>query len=430
MFKKVWHFFNKKTIQQNYSCFAPWTSMSFNIDGTVTACCLNRKSSVSIESRTIDEIWNSEAFVSLRNHVKSNDLNYDCQICLSKIQNNNTESIKARDYDKYAPISSFPKVMEFALENTCNLSCKMCNSFLSSSIRKEKGLPPLKKYYNDNFVKQLEKYIPHLQEAIFAGGEPFLIPLYYKIWDKILEINPKVKISVVTNGTVLNSRIKELLKKGNFNLNISIDSVDKETYLSIRKNANYDKLMENFEWFNKYVQLKNQKINIPICPMTYNWKKIPETVQFANENDATINFVHVDRPIHASIKYADLQTLEAIIHYYKLYNFKEKNNSVTKKNIAKFKELINDIASWKENDTSLENRNNQNIEKWKELAIEKFGESNNVIVQNITEIVNKKHPVEQSIITSKIIQLSTDRFNQVFEGKSQEEIKIIFEEYV
>src|SRR5205814_4784152 len=97
-----------------------------------------------------------------------------------------------------------PRIMEFCLENTCNLACVMCNSLLSSSIRKNEHLPPLKKQYDEHFADQLIPYIPYLKEAIFSGGEPFLIPLYYKIWEQMLDINPDITICVVTNGSTLN----------------------------------------------------------------------------------------------------------------------------------------------------------------------------------------------------------------------------------
>ena len=52
--------------------------------------------------------------------------------------------------------------------------------------------------YDAAFVKQLEEFIPHLEEVKFYGGEPFLIEIYYEIWEKIMELNPKVRISVQT----------------------------------------------------------------------------------------------------------------------------------------------------------------------------------------------------------------------------------------
>lgn len=405
-------------------CIAPWTSMSFNIDGTVTACCLNRKTSVSIEGKTIKDVWESKEFQELRNKVRKNDLTYDCQICLEKINNNNIESLKANDYNKYTPISNYPKVMEFCLENTCNLACEMCNSILSSTIRKNKGLEPLKSYYGNDFVQQLNPFIPHLQEAIFAGGEPFLIPRYYNIWEKMISINPKIRISVVTNGTVLNKRIKELLERGNFNINISIDSSERNNYLAIRKNADFEKLIRNFNWFNEYAKKKKQYINIPICPMVLNWKTIPQTIKFANQHNATINFIHVDRPLHVALKYADKQLLKQIIAYYKSISFSNIEQCNSALNISKFNELIIDIEKWEKNAF-----NNKKID-WENKALKRFGKNNVDTIKIIGNVIQKKQEIEHNIIAKMVLQLSKDRFEHIFNNKPEKEINLLFEEYV
>jgi MoaA/NifB/PqqE/SkfB family radical SAM enzyme len=75
-----------------------------------------------------------------------------------------------------------PKVMEFELSNECNLECVMCNGSFSSSIRKNREkLPPIISPYNDDFVNELDAFIPHLTDAKFLGGEPFMIEIYLKI---------------------------------------------------------------------------------------------------------------------------------------------------------------------------------------------------------------------------------------------------------
>src|SRR5690606_15593468 len=111
-------------------CFAPWSSMSFNLDGTVAVCCYNKKTTVSIAGKSIKEIWKGTVFSSLRKQVEEGNLEYDCSICLNQIKTGERSSVKARDYDAYSVSApgAWPQVMEFCLENTCNLACEMCNS--------------------------------------------------------------------------------------------------------------------------------------------------------------------------------------------------------------------------------------------------------------------------------------------------------------
>src|SRR5690606_38771134 len=103
-------------------CLAPWTSLSFNIDGTASICCLNKTTSVNAIGKSIAEIWNSEPFQQLRDSITASNLNHDCEICLHQIQAGNFTSSKSIDYDKFYPANpAYPQVMEFCLENTCNL---------------------------------------------------------------------------------------------------------------------------------------------------------------------------------------------------------------------------------------------------------------------------------------------------------------------
>ena len=86
----------------------------------------------------------------------------------------------------------------------------MCIGELSSSIRKNRErLPALKNAYDDNFVQQLEEFIPHLKELRFNGGEPFLINEVFKIFEKVEKLNPKLKIVIATNGTVVNYKVNQ-----------------------------------------------------------------------------------------------------------------------------------------------------------------------------------------------------------------------------
>ena len=88
----------------------------------------------------------------------------------------------------------------------------MCDGWSSSLLLKKKcRLPQFPNPYDDDFITQLEEFIPHLEQAFFVGGEPFMIEIYFKIWEKIVETNPSCMISVQTNGTILNQKVKALL---------------------------------------------------------------------------------------------------------------------------------------------------------------------------------------------------------------------------
>src|SRR5690606_7989241 len=126
---------------------------------------------------TIDEIWNGKNAQLLREYMQHNDLSFGCQHCKYFFDKGKFSNLKPLVFDKYSDIKNihFPQVMEFEMSNVCNYECQMCSGEVSSLIRKNRdNLPPIDVPYDSEFVKQLDPYIPHLKEAKFFGGEPFL----------------------------------------------------------------------------------------------------------------------------------------------------------------------------------------------------------------------------------------------------------------
>lgn len=164
--------------------------------------------------------------------MKDYSLFKECNICKADLEIGAFDEVSAKHFDSLPIHPSYPTMMEFLLTNTCNLECVMCKGEFSSLIRQNREkLPPIANVYDDAFISQLRPFIPHLREVRFSGsGEAFLIDANYKIWDMILEINPQCLIMVQTNGTVLNSRIKDLLIRGNFQIGVSLDSLKKEVF--------------------------------------------------------------------------------------------------------------------------------------------------------------------------------------------------------
>jgi len=225
----------------------------------------------------------------------------------------------------------------------------MCDGLASSSIRKNReNLPPVYNPYDDEFIRQLAEFIPHLKEAKFYGGEPFLIDIYFKIWDKIIELNPKIKIFAITNGTVLNHRIKDLLKRGNFDLAISLDSVNKEKYMSIRKNSDFDKVMANLDYFNNYCRSRNRAMSISTTLMRINWEDVPGMISFANSKGAQTFFSYLKRPEHLGLYNLDPEELHKIREKLSDCDFPE-DTMQQKYNKYCFHDFLNQLEIWEEN---------------------------------------------------------------------------------
>jgi len=353
-------------------CYAPWTNLFFNIEGKAIVCCKNTKVILGeYPTSSIHDIWFNTRIDKLRQRILCNDLSFGCYKCKDSINLQNVSSLTSIIFDKFGmlPLSEYPRVIEFELSNRCNLECVMCSERVSSGIARAKNLHPrTDTIYDQAFIDQLDEFIPHLYEAKFSGGEPFLIPIYYKIWEKIRKLNPKTRIFVQTNGTVLNDEIKNFIKNLHFRINISLDSVNKNNYELIRKNASFEQTMSNIKWFGKH----KKHLLILTTPFRQNWKDVPDIISFCNKNRYYFNISPVYHPKELALWSLDIKSQEEIIDYYQSVELPSKH-WVERNNKKVFQELINSVLDWKArkaqnenfNDDFLKYMSQQEIEAWK-----------------------------------------------------------------
>ncbi|MBU0764920.1 MAG: radical SAM protein, partial [Bacteroidetes bacterium] len=249
----------------------------------------------------------------------------------------------------------------FELSNACNLECEMCSPVFSSKHNKQGRF---RQVYDNRFVDQLTEFIPNIVQARFFGGEPFLINIYFRIWEKIIELNPKCRITLQTNGTILNDKIKDLLNKGKFNIGISIDSLQKERYERIRKGADFEEVMKNIDYFTEYCHKKSSILNFSVCPMTINWEEIPDLVDFCNDRKALIYFNTVFQPEYLSFLSLGSNDLDRIITELKPKKFRTAT-IFEKKNSKHYFDFVNLLKVWFDKADERERENRHRTEKFK-----------------------------------------------------------------
>lgn len=299
-----------------FFCYVPFTSLTFSFSGQVFACSYNRRVLLGrYPKNTIRQIWEGEEANKLRNHLRYNDLNYGCEHCKYFVDKGKFSNLKPLVFDKYAKKyqEKFPLVMEFELANTCNLECQMCIGEVSSSIRKNRDkLPPIRSPYGNTFVSQLREFIPYLKEAKFYGGEPFLIPIYFKIWDAIYELKPDMNLFVITNGSTWNENVEKVLYRARFDVAVSIDALDKTKLEKIRKNINLEVLLENIEKFNQYCRKRGTYMSLSFTVQKENWEELPKVIEYCNRLQAHIFVSYLETPVQFSVADMSVEELEHI----------------------------------------------------------------------------------------------------------------------
>ena len=341
----------RKTQDKSVICHAPFSAINFEQNGNATACCYNRQHVLgTYPKQSIREIWTGKAANDLRTYIANNDFSGGCKLCMEQLNAKNFSGVHAKLFDSFVDKTKkyhYPKILEFEISNTCNLECTMCNGYYSSSIRKNREhADELISPYDEKFVEQLEEFIPHLSDARFLGGEPFLINIYYDIWERIASLNPDMTIHITTNGTILNNKAKRLLEKMRCNINLSIDSLDPNNYTRIRKNGNLEKVMENFQYFKKYTGEKKTYLTFAVCPMTNNWQDLPDILEFCNKERVGLYFSTVIYPIEVSLRSLEIEKLKGVIEFLenKIPSFTVFPNSA--QNVKNYKGLISQLKQW------------------------------------------------------------------------------------
>lgn len=376
-------------------CYAPYTSLRFSQSGNIISCCYNRGYILGkFPENTIKEVWNSKKLKALQKNIKKNNLNLGCEICKDRILGKTFTLTGAFHYDDlhYYYKSKYPAMLDFEISNTCNLECIMCTGENSSSIRANReNLTCLSPIYDSSFVEQLKEFITHIKEARFSGGEPFLNNLYYDIWELIIKLNPKAKITVSTNSTILNKKIKDLLDKGNFTIAVSIDSFTKSTYEKIRQNASFDSVVENMKYFYEYSIKHNKPFFINLCPMPYNWKEIPEIIKICNSKSIKLIFHTIVFPPKESLWALDSETLAEISNFYDDFEFIA-NSEIEFFNYSNFKNLKKQIKTWHSEAIEREKKINLlSSFSYEELLLafqKHLGENNYDFYQQIMQLIN------------------------------------------
>ena len=339
--------FNATRISKKFLCNAPFCAMRFSISGLVSPCCHSFGLNDCYPNRNIQNIWNGDIFKEYRKSIRNGKLPDSCIYCESRLKSKEFSLIPIRQFDDFKVRRigrNNLQTLQLAISNRCNLKCTMCNEMFSSQFEQLDTFEN-NNIYDEAFINELYEYIPHLNELICLGGEPFLINEYYDIWDRIISVNPSCRISVVTNGTVLNDKIKRLLELGNFSINLSFETTVKETYEKIRVNANYDTVISNMEYFAKVLRQQEKTLQIPACALKSNCKEIPDLVRFCNENEYHLTILTTYRDIDVAAWSLSSDQLRDLKDYYLQQTFTTHNWN-SNDNVANFRNYVSTLDRW------------------------------------------------------------------------------------
>jgi len=174
--------------------------------------------------------------------------------------------------------------IRISLTQTCDQNCLYCHQEGQWAGYENDELP------TEKVIEIIEVAKSRGVEKVkFTGGEPLLRPDLEEI---ISKTSPRLKdVSITTNGTQLAEKAQPLYEAGLDRVNVSLDSLDPETYRSITGGA-VDNVVEGIDAAVKS-GLYPVKVNVVALRGVNDEDNFKSMIEFAKEKDVIVQFIEL-----------------------------------------------------------------------------------------------------------------------------------------
>lgn len=259
--------------KSKHFCMLPWVHLHALPSSAVTPCCVwpYDKPVGNLKDDSIENVWNNDAYKEIRLKMLKDEYVKGCEQCYERERAGESMRTRANhDWAHHFEDIVIPTENDGALRskkmpyfdirfsNICNFKCRGCSPELSSSwlsdheklhnykSGKDKLISILP---NENAWNELRAYVPTIEHAYFAGGEPLIMDEHYLILEELIAAGKTdVRLSYNTNLSNLRFRDKyaqDYWKKfSNVSIGISIDDFGRRGEY-FRNGMNWQKTVEN-----------------------------------------------------------------------------------------------------------------------------------------------------------------------------------------
>jgi len=268
-------------------CTAPFTAFLVDPDKGVRPCCDFEGHLGNIREQPLSEILGSPGWKKVRDQVSRDQLPDGCVGCYKREKATGwsvRQDYLTRRATKNGQWKKGLTEIEINSTNVCNLTCTHCSADFSTgwlsllpklqeaSVPHYRGLDKqILKPDPENIVRQLAGVdLSHMDLVRFKGGEPMLNPdvpavlRYFKERGRL----GQMEVSIVSNGSVVNEEVLELLRAAKtVSMCISVDGTG-EVQDYIRRGPSGISRIERF--IAAFAALPTIMFNLSISVMAYN----------------------------------------------------------------------------------------------------------------------------------------------------------------
>ena len=229
-------------------CMAPWIHMHVWPNGRAFPCCLAEHDEGNdygnTNTHTLEELWNSDLAKTLRTNMLNDKPTSACTRCYELESDSNAYTLRKNMNNRFAhhfwrthdtkEDGTYDGInltyMDFRFSNLCNMSCRSCSPTFSTQwyddFIKEFGSVPkdiaeqkfIQLKNKKGFEQELWPYLDTVEEVYWAGGEPLITDMHWKIMNHWVETGHAENVSILytTNFSQLtykNQHIFDLWRK-------------------------------------------------------------------------------------------------------------------------------------------------------------------------------------------------------------------------
>lgn len=196
----------------------------------------------------------------------------------------------------YVLVDSFGRTIDYlrvSVTQRCNFRCAYCMPNTPMDIGSERDDVPLESTLN--FLKvAIDAGVKKIR---ITGGEPLLRSKIVDFIAKIYQIAPHIDLALTTNAFLLAPIAQELKDAGLKRINISLDSLRKETIHCIAKRDGLDKILQGIAAAHQ----TGLKIKLNMVPLLgINADEIVGILEYAMGLDVMVRYIEFMENTHAN----------------------------------------------------------------------------------------------------------------------------------
>jgi MoaA/NifB/PqqE/SkfB family radical SAM enzyme len=262
-------------------CHLPFTDMHVFEDGTVRSCCWMPTVLGNILESGLDEIWRGEISEAIRQCVRDGSFTY-CTECPYLPEAKGTVTDGVPPWVKKIMDAGDVSYLKLDYDTSCNLACPSC--------RRRHCTTPTDRAVRIHEAIMSSRLVGSVGRLQLTGaGDPLASRLYWQLLLDLPRVNPSARVTLFTNGLLLDADRWEAMGSTRDRVDsviISVDAATPETYRANR-GGSWEKLWRNIEIVKRLreaVRLIRFTLNYTI--QENNFLELPEFIKLARAHAA------------------------------------------------------------------------------------------------------------------------------------------------